>query len=160
MVLPSISRKNLEELAFIDWYKELSAAHQPLSLFTDVDAQEAHDMICEFGYTATTYIPAASFYTVEDSEDDEETGLNISLKGGRLELMLSLEQYGKHRVTGSFAMICEKLGYKEKIPKPAFSNYKELYALLKEVFAMYERIKEKMATSTEKNTTMLSFVKE
>lgn len=161
MVLQPLMKKVLEELDFVDWYRELSAAHQPAERFANYDTDEVREMIAEFGYPGTTYIPAALFYIVVDTDDEDvDAGLSMSLKDGQLELVLNLAVGGKHRFSGAFPLVCEKLGYKEPIEKPAFSNYKELYALLKKVFAMYERVKLNMTGLTAKNTTMLSFVKE
>ncbi|GEP96958.1 hypothetical protein CCY01nite_32180 [Chitinophaga cymbidii] len=161
MVLQPLMKKVLEELDFVNWYKALSASHQPVQRFADYDADEAREMIAEFGYPGTTYIPAALFYIVVDADDEDlDAGLNLSLKDGQLEMVLNLAIGGKHRFSGSFSLVCEKLGHKEAIEKPAFANYKELYALLKIVFAKFEQIKERMMGLSSKNTTMLSFVKE
>ena len=161
MVLQPLMKKVLEELDFVNWYKELSASHQSLQRFADYDTEEAREMIAEFGYPKTTYIPAAFFYIVVDTDDEDiDAGINMSLKDGQLELILNLAIGGKHRFSGSFSLVCEKLGYKEAIEKPSFANYKELYVLLKKVFVMYEQVKERITGLSVKNTTMLSFVKE
>lgn len=161
MVLQPLMKKILEELDFVNWYKELSASHQSLQRFEDYDTDEAREMISEFGYPGTTYIPAALFYIVVDTDDEDvDAGLNLSLKDGQLEMVLNLAIGGKHRFSGSFSLVCEKLGYGEAIEKPAFANYKELYVVLKKVFAMFERIKERIMGLSSKNTTTLSFVKE
>jgi hypothetical protein len=160
MVLQPSMMKTLEEIDFVNWYKALSLSHQSQNRFTDIDPYEAREMIAEFGFPSTIYIPIAKFFIVADMEDDlVDAGLSISLKNGEVELVLNLINETNHRFSGSFTHILRKLGCEEHIPKPTFSSYAELYAILKEVIGVYKKINHYLTTVACKKSSQFSYVK-
>ncbi|WP_298709830.1 hypothetical protein [Chitinophaga sp.] len=150
MEMHPVWKKVLEEVEFVSWYHAFAAQFQTTPAFTDHSVTEAQDMIMEFGFRKTVYDPANFLYQVEGVDDTRSikglgSGLNISLKEGRIEVEMAFDLDHDTRVGGKFSLIPAQMGYEgPAIPMPVFTNYKELYAALKKIFGMYEDIGNKV----------------
>ena len=78
------------------------------------------------------------------SVDRLGAGVLLDLAGGSLELTMVFDMGISRKIEVSFSKIPALMGDKGQPPKPVFSNYKELYALLKQVLGMYASIRQRM----------------
>lgn len=142
MEVNPVLKKVLEGLDFVNWYQTLSENYQAEPAFTDFSTSEAQDMLIEFGFTRTTYNPKTTTYILENSEVNRiakglSAGLEVTLEGGVADVVMMFSTDPTHHTGATFS----KLG---NAKKPQFSNYKELYSLLKKIFEMYSDIRIKM----------------
>ncbi len=149
MEMNPVWRKVLEEVGFVSWYRSLSDEFQTTQPFADHSITEAQDMIMEFGFKKTHYDPKTSFYQVEGVDDTRivkglGAGVSISLKDGNVEVVVAFDLDNDTRVGGTFSLLPGMLGDPAPISKPVFTNYKELYALLKKIFQKYDDIGNKV----------------
>lgn len=157
MEVNPVLKKVLEGLDFVNWYHTLSENYQTDPAFTDFSTSEAQDMIIEFGFARTTYNPKTTTYILENSEVNRiakglSAGLEISLEGGMLDVVMIFSMDASTHTGATFS----KLG---GVKKPQFSNYKELYSLLKKVFEMYADIRIKMIEVCVLKTVQLALAK-
>jgi hypothetical protein len=150
MEMNPVWKKVLEEVGFISWYRALSDEFRTEPPFTDHSITEAQDMIMEFGFKKTHYDPKTSFYQVEGVDDTRVvkglgSGVSVSLKDGALEVVVAFDIDNDTRVGGTFSLLPGMLGDTgSPVRKPAFTNYKELYSLLKKIFQKYDDIGNKV----------------
>ncbi|MBO9151594.1 hypothetical protein ACFOTA_05210 [Chitinophaga sp. GCM10012297] len=150
MEMNPVWKKVLEEVGFVSWYRALSDEFRTEPPFTDHSVTEAQDMIMEFGFKKTQYDPKTSFYQVEGVDDTRivkglGSGVSVSLKDGSLEVVVAFDLDNDTRVGGTFSLLPGMLGDTgSPIRKPVFTNYKELYALLKKIFQKYDDIGNKV----------------
>ncbi|MRG45358.1 hypothetical protein GFS24_09540 [Chitinophaga sp. SYP-B3965] len=142
MEVNPVLKKVLEGLDFVNWYHTLSENYQTDPAFTDFSTAEAQDMLIEFGFARTTYNPKTTTYILENSEGNRiakglNAGLEVSLEGGVVDVVMIFSTDPTTHTGATFS----KLG---DVKKPQFSNYKELYSLLKKTFDMYSNIRSKM----------------
>lgn len=149
MDIHPVWKKVLEELDIYNWYKALIAEYQGTPAFADHSITEALEMIKEFGYDKTVYDAKTAVYTVELVEEVRTikglgSGITISLKGGFIDVAMAFDLDHDVKEGGKLNRLCDVLGLPPVPEKPAFTNYKELYALLKKIFAKYDDISNKV----------------
>lgn len=145
MDIHPVWKKVLEELDIYNWYKTLLAEYQGTPAFADHSITETQEMIREFGYKKASYDPKTAVYTVEVVEEVRMvkglgSGLTISLKDGFIEVAMIFDLDHDVKEGGKLNMLYDGLGMPPVPEKPSFTNYKELYALLKKIFTMYDDI--------------------
>ncbi|WP_119079457.1 hypothetical protein [Chitinophaga alhagiae] len=149
MDIHPVWKKVLEELDICSWYHSLLEEYQGTPAFADHSITEAHEMIREFGYEKTTYDAKSAVYTVEVLEEVRTvkglgSGIAISLKDGLIDVAMVFDLDHDVKEGGKLNRLCEVLGLPPSPGKPSFTNYKELYALLKKIFTKYDEISNKV----------------
>ncbi|RPE08948.1 hypothetical protein EGT74_18195 [Chitinophaga lutea] len=149
MDIHPVWKKVLEELDICNWYKTLLAEYQGTPAFADHSITEAQEMIKEFGYDKTVYDAKTAVYTVELVDEVRTvkglgSGITISLKDGFVDVAMVFDLDHDVKEGGKLNKLCEVLGQPPVPEKPSFTNYKELYALLKKIFTKYDEISNKV----------------
>ncbi|MGX5820661.1 hypothetical protein ACWKWU_20870 [Chitinophaga lutea] len=145
MDIQPVWKRVLEDLDIYSWYKALVAAYSEGQPFADHSITEAQEMIREFGYPKAVYDARTGYYTVEVVEEVRSvkglgSGISISLKGGVVEVGMIFDLDNDLKEGGKLHQLYDRLGYEPLETKPVFSNYKELYAILKQIFEKYNDI--------------------
>lgn len=142
MKLDERLRPIFEEISFIARYRKLSLENSDTgSKMENYSCDEVIRIAHELGYTLS-YNKRENFFKLLERTDGAQTQLNISLKFGLVESILSVtKDDNQYSVGGPFGVITRLLGDSERIKYPAFESYDQLRNILKECFSIYEDVK-------------------
>lgn len=143
MQLPSEIRVALENIDFIDRYKNMSAKYDFDEEFK-YDNNEVLRIFNELGCYAR-YYKRENFFQIVEEVPPCQFKFNISLKYAHLEFIWVVRKDGELLIGDPWDMLKRSLdGTGENVRAAGFRNYDELKEILEEAFLMYEDFKREL----------------
>jgi hypothetical protein len=138
------SKLIFNNIDFANQYMQISKQfHYEISQgFAGYNIGEVISISKSIGYSMK-YIKSEIFFKYSTKINDLKFQFNISLKHGAVELIWALWDSKEllKDFSGSWDVICERLGFKEPIRLPIFRDYSDLKNILISCFRIYEDFK-------------------
>lgn len=151
-MLPLNILSKYEQIKFLERYERLSGMYQDADCFEDFENDEIlkifKNLELDFSYNKKE-----NFFSKREIINDMDFRLNLSLKYGKVEIIM----WGKNTQTneefgGPLIRVIKliKMSYDNndviRIPYPCFSNYKEFEEIVHEVILLYNDFKKKFSS--------------